>query len=167
MSQARKALAPLLPIISLSILGVLAATVISINSGQGVEFGQGVRETDVCSSQPRIEFDSNFHTDDELYVTEVRLTNIPTVCSGRQFELRLLDANDTVLETIFWEITQIDAADTSIEARADGTLTQTSNTSPALVSIIYPSTALNDPDPGLALNTVNVENLDGFSLISR
>lgn len=157
----------ILPLLTIPIFGVFAATVISINSNAGVEFGSGVEDVDVCSSQPRIEFDSDFHTDDELYLSEVRLTNIPAVCSGRVFELQLLNQNDLVLETIFWDITLVDLSDTSIEARANGTLTQTSNSSPAEISIVYPSAALNEPDPGLALNTVNVEDVVGFNLVSR
>lgn len=152
-------------IIATTFVSVLAG-VITLNSGSGIEFGVGQETTSTCSTAPRLAINSSFAANENLFVSNLTLTQIPVDCSGQRIELRLLGSNDQVLETVFWQLSRVNVSDTSITAIADGSTTSTSNTSTNSISLNYPNADLNDPDPGLALETIDVADVLGYSLIS-
>jgi hypothetical protein len=80
-----------------SIGGVFAANSITINSGDNIEFGQGVAETASCDTDgidAAISQELPAGTSTEFVVREVELSNIDAGCSGLDLVVSLLDANN-------------------------------------------------------------------------
>ena len=85
--------------------GTFAAN-ISLNSGQRVEFGQGVATLTACSGNSQITVipQANFVNSSgtgTFYFSGVRINNIPTTCYGNQFTLRSYDNSSSTPLNIF------------------------------------------------------------------
>jgi hypothetical protein len=131
---------------------------ISLNSNQGIEFGQGVSQTVACSGEtsltltPRSNFDNG--SPGAHYLQSVTVSNIPTSCRGADFTIRaysdssstplsLFDTNSktATIETIDTPGTSNDsatawagAAGMSVSASSTGDAFTVTFTTPAALS---------------------------------
>jgi hypothetical protein len=80
-----------------SIGGVFAANSITINSGEAIEFGQGVAATSSCDTDgitTAISQELPSGTTTEFVVRDVELSNISSDCNGIDLVVSLLDNNN-------------------------------------------------------------------------
>jgi hypothetical protein len=137
-----------LAIISLStaVQTVLAGNV-NINVS---ELTFGTATTPSCTQSANIEFEQIVSgSANETLITRVDIAGIAASCDGEVVALEILGTGGTLLDEIIWTL-DLDAGDTSITLRADGSTTSGSNTSDGSVSINYPASQ-SDPE-GLASN---------------
>jgi hypothetical protein len=80
-----------------SIGGVFAAnSTIAINSGDALEFGQGIAEVDVCGASAETVLGQEYDaTDNQFYVTTVDVTFPSSDCDGKDATVGLV--SDTVV----------------------------------------------------------------------
>ena len=82
------------------VLGSTLAASINLNSGDPVEFGQGVAQTVACSGTdnliitPNSKF-VNVNGGGAFYFTSVTVSNIPTTCYGKDFTIKAYGNSDT------------------------------------------------------------------------
>jgi hypothetical protein len=147
-----------------TVTGVLAAP-ISLNGDSAIELGRGQERFNACSTEPQLDIDTAFDANEVLFISRLVLSQIPSTCDGQRLELRLLDSNGQTIESIVWELDHIASSDSSIAALADGTSTSTASASSDGVSQIFPSSALNTPAAGLALETTRPSDVASFQII--
>jgi hypothetical protein len=78
-------------ILGFGTLGTTLAANISLNSGQNVEFGQGVASTTSCDNSIVITPESTFINsgqDGDFYFSSLSVTDISTACYGKTFEIK-------------------------------------------------------------------------------
>ena len=88
----------------LSIIGYTLAANISLNSGQNVEFGQGVTQTSACDDEitvtPQAEF-INTSGDNEFKFSSVQISGIDSTsdnCDGKDFIIKAYDSAGNLLD---------------------------------------------------------------------
>ena len=144
---------------------------ISLNSGRGIEFGQGVSQTVACSGEtaltltPRSSFDNG--SPGAHYLQSVTVSNIPTSCRGADFTIRaysdssstplsLFDTNSqtATIETIDTPGTSNDsatawagAAGMSVSASSTGDAFTVTFTTPAALSSDVSKVTLESSKP--------------------
>jgi hypothetical protein len=124
------------------IYGINAAA-ISLNSGN-IDLTVGVSDVANCGDGTVISINQSVNAQGESIVQSIDLSGIPASCDNRFIALVLSDNGGNLLDEIVWEL-ELQAGDTSITARVDGSTVATSNTSDGSVSVSYP-TSQTDPE---------------------
>lgn len=140
-------------LLALALISLSAAiqTVLAGNVNISVsELTFGTTTTPSCTQSANIEFEQIVSgSANETLITRVDITGISASCDGEVVALEILGTGGTLLDEIIWTL-DLDAGDTSITLRADGSSISGSNTSDGSVSINYPASQ-SDPE-GLASN---------------
>ena len=81
-----------------SIGGVFATNSITINSNNGIEFGQGLSATSTCDAALTTSINQAYNaTDDKFYASEVVVSGIKDyTCDGKTLHVSLVDGSGTV-----------------------------------------------------------------------
>jgi hypothetical protein len=150
--------------LALALISLSAAvqTVLAGNVNISVsELTFGTTTTPSCTQSANIEFEQIVSgSANETLITRVDITGIAASCDGEVVALEILGTGGTLLDEIIWTL-DLDAGDTSITLRADGSSTSGgSNISEGSVSINFPASQ-SDPEglasDLLARNVVDVQ----------
>ena len=115
---------------------------ITINTGQPVQFGQGLLQTTACSGgnsitlKPTATFSNGSGSSGSFYFNGVTLTGVPTSCYGAKFTLRAFDSGTATALNIFGnnqsEVNFVDDSGTFTPLTGGNGLTITTNSSTSL-----------------------------------
>lgn len=89
---------------------------LNLNSGASVEFGQSVSQTTACSGTrnlsvtPTASF-TNATNAGSHYLGSIRVSNIPSSCSGRFFNISVYPDSESIPNTVFGSVTAIPVVD--------------------------------------------------------
>ena len=138
-SSSSKALLGLAGIAAVALLGSTLAANISLNSGAGVEFGQGVALTTACDSEitstPTATF-ANAEGGGTFNFSTVAFSNVSSACWGKTFTLKAY--GDTSAEPV-----TIATVSSNTYNQATFTFTTASTTSPGITTSSWTASADN------------------------
>jgi hypothetical protein len=85
-------------IVAISVGGVFAANLITINSGSAIEFGQGVATTSTCDSGLSAAINQTYNsTDSKFYVSTLVISGIRDFdCAGKSIKVSLIGSSGTI-----------------------------------------------------------------------
>lgn len=102
-----------------------------------VEAGAGLVSTPACLVAAKVDFSYSIGSGGSTNVTGVTITGVSSDCSGDYISLKVLNSSGETIDEIIWH-PFINSGDTTITLRANGSSTQSSNSSSNGVTTSWP-----------------------------
>lgn len=131
------------------------------NGGLGVASTLGTASVTTCSNEPVLTLIPTVVGGVER-IGEISVDNIPIQCAGKNLVVEFRSSDNVVLDRVVWSLALMNLADTSISARANGTLVSTANASSSNVSVNYP--AIETGSSGLDSSALSSTAISSFTI---
>ena len=112
----------------------------------------GANQLEQCASNSTVSLAQSVNSSGQTEIDAVTIEGIPSTCDGAVVSLTIYNSSSQIIDEVIWTL-ELTVGDTEISAVADGTTTDSSNSSSGGVSTNYPASQ-TDPE-GLEQNLLS------------
>lgn len=146
-------------IVASAALGISVVFAAPINFPGGVFFTAGTTAIPECINNTTVSLTQSVSVEGETEIDSIAVEGIPSACDGEIVSLVIYDSGSVILDEIIWTLA-LTSGDTTIRVVADGSSTDTSNSSSGGVSTNFPASQTDPEGLGQNLRSSIVDRIE-------